>query len=64
MSARYSIVCDGCGAIGPTTTRSVRLARAIMDHAWTNPRPGLDRCPDCTKKAAEKARKENPHGYF
>ena len=66
MSARYTLVCDGCGADSPKRSeRSLRNTRAFnRGLGWTHPKPGQDFCKVCSEANARNEKEKNPDGYF
>lgn len=65
MSARYTLVCNGCGIDSPKRSeRSLQNARAFsFGIGWTHPKPGLDFCSECSAARARAEKERNPHGY-
>ena len=66
MSMILVIKCDDCGELAApswpnATHRAIRAEQ--RKHGWKRQKPGVDTCPDCTKKRRERERAENPRGY-
>lgn len=55
LSARYGLCCNACKVHAPSTSgKGIAQARRInRAQGWTNPRPGVDWCGPCSRKAAE-----------
>lgn len=64
MSARYLLLCNGCGAASPVRSEiSIKNARAFNKaRGWTYVKPGQDFCKSCSESRAKAEKGKDSHG--